>query len=286
LLGPDVQKHAGTLIQHGADQVFIANHSRLLPHETDVVLAALEQAVNQIAPSVIILPHDDLASDVGPRLAFRLKAGIVTDCTNFKLQDGEIFWLRPTYGGKALSYMLARGMPQFATIRSRAFDPLPSDSSRQGAQRILILDLDSVPSPVVLVENIQKGEEGGVSLDQAQIIVGGGRGMQDMNNFHILHELAGVLNAAVAGSRPAADSGWVPHSHLIGQTGKIVAPNLYIAVGISGATQHMAGAGPSKTIVAINKDEDAPIFKVAQIGIVDTWQNVIPAFIAACRVLK
>ena len=131
-----------------------------------------------------------------------------------------------------------------------------------------------------LVDQIVEEEEyGGLSLDQADIIVSGGRGIVGEEGFAKLRELADVLGAAVGGSRPAADLGWVPHSHLVGQTGKIVAPNLYLAVAISGAPQHMSGAGPSRTIVAINKDKDAPIFRVAHIGVVDEWENVIPAMI-------
>jgi electron transfer flavoprotein alpha subunit len=150
--------------------------------------------------------------------------------------------------------------------------------------RAWAVDADAISSPVTLIEKIQQAEEG-VSLDQAQIVVSGGRGMGGPEGFVVLDKLAKILGAAVAGSRVAADAGWVPHSRLVGQTGKIVAPRLYIAVGISGAPQHMAGAGSSKTIVAINKDEDAPIFKAAHVGLVAEWQQVIGAFTEACKKL-
>jgi electron transfer flavoprotein alpha subunit len=239
--------------------------------------ASLETVVGQFSPDVILLPHDDLSGgNVGPRLAYRLGTGIVTDCTGFEVADGAIRWLRPVYGGKAMAYMVASGPVQVATMRSRAFEPLPADPARQGAVQTLEIDVDAIPSQVSLVERTQEEMEG-ISLDQAQVIVSGGRGMEDTEGFSVLKDLAEILGAAVGGSRPAADLGWVSHSQLIGQTGKIVAPNLYIAVAISGAPQHMSGAGSSKTIVAINKDEDAPIFKVAHIGVVDEWQNVIPA---------
>jgi electron transfer flavoprotein alpha subunit len=141
----------------------------------------------------------------------------------------------------------------------------------------------SLSPQVPIVDQIVAEEEfEGLSLDQANVIVSGGRGMEAKDNFAVLRKLANVLGAAVGGSRPAADLGWVPHSHLVGQTGKIVAPNLYVAVAISGAPQHMAGAGSARTIVAINKDEDAPIFKVAHIGVVDEWQNVLPTMIEEC----
>jgi electron transfer flavoprotein alpha subunit len=264
------------LVQCGADEVIIASHSRLQHHEADLIRGVVENAVREFSPSVIILPHDELGSEIGPRLAYPLRAAIITDCVGFKLEAGVIHWLRPVYGGKAMAYMTAAGPLQIATVRSRAFEPLPADSARQGSVHTLDIDVEALSSPVSLVDKVQEEIEG-ISLDVAQIIVGGGRGLGDEEGFAALEELAQVLGAATAGSRPAADLGWVPHSNLIGQTGKIVAPNLYIAVGISGAPQHMAGASSSKTIVAINKDEDAPIFKVAHIGVVDQWQEVVPS---------
>jgi electron transfer flavoprotein alpha subunit len=288
LFGAEVEPHAATLVQHGADQVIVVNHPRLKTQDAQVILEALVQIVQQVAPSVILFPSDLLGGEIGPRLAYRLKVGIVTDCVGFQIKTDSgapaIRWLRPTYGSKAMAYMTAQGVPQIATIRSRAFDLPQPDPARQGEVRAWTVDLDSIPSPLTLVEKIQQIEEG-VSVDQAQIIVSGGRGMGGSEGFVVLEKLARVLGAAVAGSRPAADSGWVPHSRLVGQTGKIVAPRVYIAVGISGAPQHMAGAGSSKTIVAINKDEDAPIFKAAHIGVVGEWQQVIGAFTETCQKL-
>jgi len=283
LLGPDVEEHAETLVHHGADQVFITSHPRLQYHEADAILGALETIVQRLSPDVILFPHDELCGgNVAPRLAYRLGTGIVTDCVGFEVEGDAIRWLRPVYGGKAMAYMVASGPVQLATTRSRAFEPLPADPARQGQVQTLEIDVDPISSPVSLVERTQEEIEG-ISLDQAQIIVSGGRGMEDEEGFSVLEDLAKILGAGLGGSRPAADLGWVSHSRLIGQTGKIVAPNLYIAVAISGAPQHMAGAGSSKTIVAINKDEDAPIFKVAHVGVVDEWQNVIPSLTAACK---
>ncbi len=286
LIGQDVDAHGETLIQHGADAVFVVNHPRLEHPEGDVALTILEAAQAQLAPDVILSPHDDLSGGhVAPRLAYRLQTGIVTDCTGVEVKDGAIQWLRPVYGGKAMAYMTIQGPVQLATTRALAFEPLPADASRVGSvQALTEVDVDAITPRVALVERlVEAAEFEGLSLDQADVIVSGGRGMEDKENFAALRELADVLGAAVGGSRPAADLGWVPHSHLVGQTGKIVAPNLYIAVAISGAPQHMSGAGSSRTIVAINKDEDAPIFKVAHIGVVDEWQNVIPALIEECK---
>jgi electron transfer flavoprotein alpha subunit len=285
LLGSDVEGHGETLVQHGADAVFVISHSRLEHHEGELMLGALQAAVEQLSPDVILLPNDGLGGGhVGPRLAHRLGSGIITDCTGFEVKDGTIRWLRPIYGGKAMAYMIINSPVQLATMRALAFEPLPADSARQGEVQTLEVDVASITPQISLVEQIvEEAEFEGLSLDKADIIVSGGRGMDEKENFGPLRELADVLGAAVGGSRPAADLGWVPHSHLVGQTGKIVAPNLYIAVAISGAPQHMSGAGPAKTIVAINKDEDAPIFKVAHIGVVGEWQSVLPTMIEECK---
>jgi electron transfer flavoprotein alpha subunit len=269
------------LIQHGADQVLVVDDPRLELLEEELLLGAVEKAVEQLSPEMIIFPHDERSGgNVAPRLAYRLKTGIVTDCTGFEVEDGSVRWLRPVYGGKAMAYMRASGPMQLATMRALSFEPLPADTSREGSVQSLDADLEAISPQVPIVDLIVQEEAlEGPSLDRADVVVSGGRGMGDEEGFQNLKDLARILNAAIGGSRPAADTGWVPHSRLVGQTGKIVAPSLYIAVGISGAPQHMSGAGSSKTIVAINKDEDAPIFRAAHVGIIDEWENVIPALI-------
>jgi electron transfer flavoprotein alpha subunit len=281
LLGWGIEGHASSLIERGADTVLLADDAGLEDHQAELVLGVLERAVEQLSPEVIIFPHSDLSGGhVAPRLARRLKTGIVTDCTGVEVEDGAIRWLRPVYGGKAMASMMAQGPLQLATMRSLAYEPLEPDASRHGVVEELSVDVDALSVHVPVVDRIVEEEEfAGRSVDRADIIVSGGRGMGDEEGFESIKRLAEALDAAVAGSRPAADSGWVPHSHLVGQTGKIVAPQLYIAIGISGAPQHMSGAGSAKTIVAINKDEDAPIFKAAHIGVVDEWENVVPTLI-------
>ncbi|MGD2177499.1 MAG: electron transfer flavoprotein subunit alpha/FixB family protein [Anaerolineae bacterium] len=281
LVGSDVADHATALIQRGADSVSVVDDPRLDTLQEELLLGAAEGAVVQLSPDVIIFPHDERSGgNVAPRLAHRLKTGIVTDCTGFEVEDGSIRWLRPVYGAKAMAYIRASGPVQLATMRALSFEPLPADASRQGTVQDLDVDLGAISPQVPIVDFIVREEAfEGPSLDRADIVVSGGRGMGDEQGFQNLKDLARILNAAVGGSRPAADTGWVPHSHLVGQTGKIVAPSLYVAVGISGAPQHMSGAGSSKTIVAINKDEDAPIFRAAHVGVIDEWENVIPALI-------
>lgn len=282
-MGPGAEEHAWELIRRGADEIIPLAHERLQPYETEVLLGVAEQLVGKLSPRAILFPHDIPGSEVAPRLAYRLNTGAVTDCLGFEVTDGKIRWLKPVYGGKAMAYMTIKGPVDVATIRMHAFEPLPADESHQGEVHRLEVDIKGITAKVTFVER-RVVEVEGVSLDQARIIVSGGRGMGSPENFKVLEELAQVLKAAVGASRPVVDAGWLPHSRLIGQTGKIVAPDLYIAVGISGATQHMAGVG-ARTIVAINKDEDAPIFKQAHIGVVDRWENVIPHLIEACKKL-
>ncbi len=283
-LGPSAGSYGEELIHRGADEVLTVECPSV---EGEVALAAVESAVQHLSPPVVLLPHDDLGGAyVGPSLAYRLGAGIATDCVGFDVRGEEVRWLRPVYGGKAMAYLRVRGPVQLATMRSRAFDPLPADPTRRGEVREFPMDWERVRPQIRIVERLEEKREEELPLDRAEIIVSGGRGMGSTEGFAVLRELAQVLGAAVGGSRPAADLGWVPHSHLVGQTGKIVAPNLYIAVGISGAAQHITGAGSSRTIVAINKDPDAPIFKLAHIGVVEEWEKVIPALIEACKELR
>ena len=281
LVGADAAQHGAALIEHGADQVFVVDHPQLELLEEDLLLKAVEEGVEQLSPQMIIFPHDERSGgNVAPRLAYRLKTGIVTDCSGFEVENGSVRWLRPVYGGKAMATMRATGPLQLATMRALSFEPLPADASREGSVEDLDVDLGAISPEVSIVDVIvEEAALEGPSLDRADIIVSGGRGMGDEEGFQYVKELADVLDAAVGGSRPAADTGWVPHSRLVGQTGKIVAPNLYIAVGISGAPQHMSGAGSSRTIVAINKDEDAAIFRQAHIGVIDEWENVLPTLI-------
>ncbi|TEU11335.1 MAG: electron transfer flavoprotein subunit alpha/FixB family protein [Anaerolineales bacterium] len=286
LLGPDAESYGEMLIYHGADEVFVASSPELKGYKTDFILAVLEMATRRISPEVILFPADAVGGEIAPRLAYRLETGIVTDCVGFEVntESGHIHWLRPVYGGKAMTFMVARGPVQIATFRQRAFEPLPEDSSRRGKVQALEVELEPALDRVSLVEEIREKVEG-ISLDEAEIVIGGGRGIGGPEGFPGLETLAQILEGAVGSSRPPADSGWVPHGKLIGQTGKILSPNLYIAIGISGAPQHMAGISSAKTIIAINKDEDAPIFKVAHLGVVGNWRQVIPALIQACREL-
>jgi electron transfer flavoprotein alpha subunit len=286
LLGPELHGQGQALVQHGADHVCTVAHPSLTDQAAEIMLGVSQQIAQQVAPDVILATNDLPGAEVLTRLAYRLATGIITDCVGFEAGDGpaSMRWIRPTYGGKALAHMQIAGPVQVATLRSRAFEPLPADPARQGAVEAFEVNVADLPGRVSLVEEVVQPAEG-IRLEQAQIIVSGGRGMGAPEEFVHLRKLAGVLGAAVAGSRAAADAGWVTHEQLVGQTGKIVAPKVYLAVGISGAPQHMSGVISAKTIVAINTDDEAPIFSAAHLGVLGDWREVIPAFTTACEKL-
>ncbi|MFQ5903103.1 MAG: electron transfer flavoprotein subunit alpha/FixB family protein, partial [Candidatus Binatia bacterium] len=220
-----------------------------------------------------------------PRLAFRHGASLAHDCTDLRVEDGALVAERPVYGGNATSVVRSR-TPELslATVRAKALDPAEPQEGRTGEVTELAVELKEGALKARFVETRQeKGE--GVRLEDAVIVVSGGRGLGSGENFRYLEELAAVLKAAVGASRAAVDAGWVPTHMQVGQTGRIVSPNLYIAVGISGAMQHMVGAGPSKHIVAINTDPDAPIFQRAQYGVVGDYKAVVPALTKKLREL-
>ncbi|MBM4424881.1 MAG: electron transfer flavoprotein subunit alpha/FixB family protein [Chloroflexi bacterium] len=287
LFGNNVASHAQTLIAHGADQVLTVNHPRLTSQAAEPMLGVLEQLARAERPAAVLLPNDLLGGEITPRLAWRLDSGAVTDCIGVEpgRSPDEVRWVRPTHGGKAVARMTIIGPIQIATVRSRAFEPRPADPARAGEVVASAIDVKALPNNVTVVDEVTHESEG-IPLEQAQIIVSGGRGMGDAKEFVHLRKLADLLGGAVAGSRAAADAGWVSHDQLVGQTGKIVAPKVYLAVGISGAPQHMSGIISAKSIVAINTDEEAPIFKAAHLGVVGDWREVLPAFTAACEQLR
>lgn len=278
---------AGALILRGADEVQLLSIPRsgiasapqdnpaeaYLPPEH--ALIALEWAATQFSPDIMLLPADTIGAEVGPRLAHRIGGGIVTDVTGFGLNNtGTISWQRPIYGGKAVAVMIAQGKPQIATMRARAFVALSPDQNRQG--KIMKSEITENPPLRVTLQEVVREETAGVRLEDAKIIVSGGRGIGGAEGFKELQHLADLLRGAVGCSRQAADAGWLASSSMVGQTGKIVSPDIYIAIGISGSSQHMAGV-KARLIVAINNDKDAPIFNVAQVGVLSDWRKIVPA---------
>jgi len=277
LLGSDMKEKAAALAHYGADKIVVADDPRLGQYTTDAYVSVIADLVKANDPAILLLGASVQGKDLAARLAARLGVGVAQDCTAFSMEDGNLVAIRPIYAGKAFAKVTFAGSwPQMATARPNVValnEPEPSRSAE-------IVDAPSSLEDSVLrtkVVDILKDESGKLDLTEADKIVSGGRGMKGPENYKILEELAAVIGASVGASRSAVDAGWRPHSDQVGQTGKVVSPNLYIACGISGAIQHLAGMSTSKLIVAINKDPDAPIFQKADYGVVDDLFKIVPA---------
>ena len=256
----------------GARKVYVIDTPRLANYNTEGVIKVLSDLIPEIKPSVILGTASPIGKDLFPRLAARLGAGLATDCTDLDIQDGKLLATRPIYAGKAFVDVRFETGVQMATARPNSFVAKPAGSS---TAEVIPKNIDPGAMRAVMKE-ILKGKSDKADLSEAPIIVSGGRAMKGAENFRILHELADAIGATVGASRAAVDSGYAPHDMQVGQTGKTVNPNLYIACGISGAIQHLAGMRTSKVIVAINKDADAPIFTKADYGIVGDLFQIIP----------
>jgi len=280
------QGEGAPLYAYGVETVYRVDHPLLKEYQADLVLLALEQIARAVEPQLFLLPGDSLGRDLAGRLAFRLQAGIVTEVIDI---DGQgpgkgLCFTRQAYGGKATATIVPKTFPVVATLKPRTFDAAARSGDKSGTEVRVEAPLDAAQPRTRLVEQVQE-ETTGVKLEDAQVVISGGRGLGGPEGFEPLVELARVLKGAVGASRAATDAGWVPASMQVGQTGKTVSPDLYIAVGISGATQHVAGISGAKTIVAINADPEASIFKVAHLGIVGDYKTILPPLIAKCREL-
>lgn len=285
VVGAGAAGMAPQLIAAGASAVYTVQDPSLAEYQSDAYLQVMMEAAKRVQPSIVLMPHDDVAKDLAPKLAFRLQAGLTMDCVDLALNNGKLVATKPVYGGNALAVFETDTPRQMATLRAKAFEPLPDDPSRQGTVEPLRVDLDPGRHKVRVVE-VRREAASGARLEDADVVVAGGRGLGSAAAFKQLEELAAALGGAVGATRAVCDAGWVPHSMQVGLTGKTVAPNLYIAVGISGASQHMAGCSGSRTIVAINKDKASSIFKEASYGVAAPWQDVLPSFIKAVKELR
>jgi len=248
-------------------------------YTSDAYIAALQYLIKLHSPALILIPSTCNGRDLASKLAGRLKTAYISDVSQIEFADNEIIFHRPIYGGRLLSEVTCRGeKPWIITLRPRAFEK--AGAVKKGARienHIASLSHDNIRTIVKGIKKTQKG----LGLTEADIIVSGGRGMKGTENFKMLEELAGILGGVVGASGAAVDAGWMPHSAQVGQTGKVVSPKLYIACGISGAPQHLAGMSTSKCIVAINKDPEAPIFQWADYGIVGDLFEIVPMLIEA-----
>jgi electron transfer flavoprotein alpha subunit len=279
-------KAAGEAIRFGADKVYMLGNTDTESCDGGFYLLLMESTVKQLNPRILLMGHTDIGQYLAPSLAFRLGLAATTDCVGLEIDPAsrQLLATRPVYGGNALATFAGECLPQIDTLRAKAFPKPEPDASRQGEIIQLDIDIDSTLLKIRLIEKRSRTEEG-IRLEDADVIVAGGRGIGSSDGFKQLEELASVLKGAIGATRPPCDNGWVPSSAQIGLTGKIVAPELYIAVAISGTSQHTSGCVGSKNIVAINKDPEAPIFKLARLGVVGDWKKVLPAFTARMKEL-
>lgn len=278
LLGSKIEAEAKRLVAFGADKVFVADAPELEHFLEDSYTQVLSDLIKKENPNIVLIGATAIGRSLGPKVAARLGTGLTADCTALAVDVAEknLLQTRPAFGGNLMATILCPNhRPQMATVRPKVFKPLAEDGSRSGD--ITRVDLSAtawnIRAKVLEVVN-EVGSS--VNLEEANIIVSGGRGLGDPKNFEYVKELASVLGGAVGASRAAVDAGWMPYAHQVGQTGKTVGPKIYFACGIHGAIQHLAGMSSSDIIIAINKNPDAPIFKVATFGIVGDVLEILP----------
>jgi electron transfer flavoprotein alpha subunit len=273
-----------TLGEFGADRVLLAARPEFARADTAGYAAAVCAAVEMVKPAAVLFPASALGKDLAPRVSARLRAGLASDCTALGMEGGRLVATRPVFAGKAIQRVAFTSTPALASLRPKLFAPI-SKPGGSAAVEALAFDYDAASSRAK-VREVAASSGGKVDLTESEIIVSGGRGLKGPENFRLVEDLAAALGATVGASRAVVDAGWRPHSDQVGQTGKTVSPKLYVAVGISGAVQHLAGMSSSRCIVAINKDPEAPIFKVADYGIVGDLFEVVPALTEAVTQLN
>ncbi|MFH2027894.1 MAG: electron transfer flavoprotein subunit alpha/FixB family protein [Nanoarchaeota archaeon] len=268
------------LISYGADKVYVIKNELLKDYKTDVYTKAISETIKKYNPQIMIYGATNIGRDLGPRIAQRITTGLTADCTGLDVdEDNLLIQTRPAFGGNLMAQIKCPNhRPQMSTVRPGIFKTLCKDENRQGEVVNVETTLSHADSITKLVEIIRSGKKK-VNLEESEIVVSGGRGLGNPENFKMIQELASLIGAEVGASRAVVDAGWIPKDHQVGQTGKTVRPKVYIACGISGAIQHRAGMQNSEMIVAINKDPNAMIFSVADIGIVADLKQFIPALI-------
>lgn len=285
-LGADIDEAVGRdLVARGADEVHIVDNALFEPYQADAWLPDLEALSGEIDPAAVLAPHTSFGADLAPRLAFRLGSTAASGCVGVDADAEDLRFTRPCYGGIARERISFESSPAVATIKAKSFDALPRDDSRSGGviARAAVVTPDRVRTRVAA-----RDTEGaaGARLENARVVVAGGRGIGGPDGFAAARELADALDGAVGASRAACDLGWCPPGYQIGLSGKTVAPDLYIALGISGAGQHMAGCGNARAIVAINTDENADIFASARFGVVGDCREILPHLVEEMRKIR
>ncbi|MCD7945800.1 MAG: electron transfer flavoprotein subunit alpha/FixB family protein [Clostridiales bacterium] len=287
ILGKGVEAVAQQAIAYGADKVLLVEGDEYETYNTDAQTYAMVNLIQKYQPFIVLYGATNNGRDVGPRVACSAHTGLTADCTGLDIDEkGLLASTRPAFGGNLMATISCPDhRPQMSTVRPGVFKKPEADDSRTGEIVREDIHIDPANVRVKLLERVKEVAEA-VNLEEAEVIVSGGRGLKSAENFALVRELADAMGGVVGASRAAVDAGWIPHAHQVGQTGKTVAPKIYVAVGISGAIQHLAGMSGSDTVIAINKDPDAPIFSVADYGIVGDLFEVVPVLTAAIKAKK
>ena len=285
VFGTGIEAAVEELIAYGADQVYVVDDPRLAQYREDVYGRVLEGLIRDRRPEVVLAGATAIGRSCIPQVANALNAGLTADCTHLAIrpEDGMLLQTRPAFGGNIMATIeCPHSRPQMATVRPKVMAPLAADPEREGELIRVEVPAELLQSRVEVVESVLSKQDK-VNIQEAEILVAGGRGLENEKGFAILRELAEELGGAVAASRAAVDAGWIPYAHQVGQTGKTVCPKLYIACGISGAIQHAVGMQSSETIVAINRDEKAPIFDIATYSLVGDLFEIVPLLTKTIR---
>ena len=286
ILGDNVAGLAQGVIAHGADKVYIADNPLFKDYRAESYTDAMEVIIKQVMPRILLLGQTSTGRDLAPRLAFRLGTSATTDCIELAIDadSKQLLQTKPVYGGNAIATFTSDCYPQIATVRPKVYSPLEPDNSRQGEITAIDTKPESTAIRTKVIEKVSRIKEG-VRLEDAAVVVAGGRGISSAEGFKQLEELACLLRGAIGATRPPCDNGWVQNSAQIGLTGKIIAPEFYMAIALSGSSQHISGCSGARNIIAINKDAEANIFNIARFGIVGDWKKVLPAFTEKAREL-
>jgi electron transfer flavoprotein alpha subunit len=283
VIGADSPEHVGHLGAFGAKKVLSATDETCANYVPEAYTQAVVTAIEQEQAEFVFFAASAMGKDLAPRVAAKLGVGLAADCTKLEIVDGSLVTTRPVYAGKAFLTIGFKESAKMATLRPNVFTANEVAAGSEAESAALSFNPGE---PKTVVKEFRKTGGDKIELTEADVIVSGGRGLKEPDNFKVIEELASELGAAVGASRAAVDAGWRPHSEQVGQTGKTVSPNLYIAVGISGAIQHLAGMSSSKVIVAINKDPDAPIFSKADYGVVGDLFSIVPALTEEIKKIK
>jgi len=286
IAGEGIANSAQEAITLGADRVYVIDNPLLKDYQADTYVQALQKATEQASPRFLLLGQTSTGRDLAPRLAFRLGTAATLDCTELAIDNNskQLLMTKPVYGGNALATFTSDSYPQIAAVRAKIYSPPQPDSSRQC--EVITIDAAIEPASIrtKVIEKFTEAREG-IRLEDAAVVVGGGRGIGSAEGFGQLIELSSLLGGAIGATRPPCDNGWVAESAQIGLTGKIIAPELYFAIALSGASQHISGCSGARNIIAINKDSEASIFNVSRFGIVGDWHKVLPSFTQKVREL-